>query len=1110
MTTTKRIIYVVILLGLMACVRVFAQQINIKFEHLSIEEGLSQSGVNCILQDSRGFLWFGTGDGLNKYDGYSFEIYKHDPDNAGNLSNNDVLALFEDRSGTLWIGTRRGLNKYNPRDNTFTHWLNDSDNPSSLSHNHVLSIYESQDGLLWIGTNGGGLNRFDKDSNQFTRFLNQPENPNSLSHNDVFSISSDSMDTLWIGTRDGLNQFDSKNEAFIRWPDRPGNAKSLSHNEVRAIFADRSGTLWIGTRDGLNEVDLQEGTLRRWLNEPGNSKSLSHNEIRSIFEDSSGMLWIGTWGGGLNRFNHQDKTFSFWIRSPKNPASLSDNSVYSIYEDRSGVLWIGTVRGINKHDPEKSKFVHWTNEQGNVNSISNKRVFSVIDDRAGVLWIGTVAGLNKFERQQNRISHWVNEPEDPQSLSHNHIRAILEDRTGTLWIGTEAGGINTFNRRTEGNFTRWLNDPGNPHSLSHNSIRSIYEDSLGVLWVGTVSGLNKFNPRQNTFIRWINEPGNPNSLSHDHVRTILEDRSGTLWIGTYGGGLNKFDREKETFTSWINDPGNPNSLSKNEILAIYEDTSNILWIGTYGGGLNRFDREKEIFTRYREKDGLPNDVIYGILVDDRGDLWLSTNKGLSRFNPHAETFKNYDINDGLQSNEFNAGAYFRNKEGLLLFGGVNGLTAFQPDTLEENTNIPPVVITSIHKFDEVIKINPFESDEIKLNHKEKYLTFEFSALDFRNPKKNRYAYKMEGFDEEWIQSGTRHFVTYTYLDPGKYTFRIKGSNNDGVWNEQGVSVNITITPPFWQAGWFRFFAVLFLLGMAVLVHIIRERNIKAQNLKLEVQVKTRTSEIANANQRLESAYKELKDTEYQLAQSEKMASLGTLAAGVAHDIDDPAESIKSAADSSSRLLDKIIRTFETSKELKEIKDNEEFIDTLYFLRNNNYITTISSEKITRIIQSLRSFAGLDKSEFQDVDIHDGLDNTLTLLHYEMKNRIEIVKEYGKIPKIHCFSNQINQVFMNVLSNAVHAIKEKGTIIINTKKENEELIIRISDDGKGIEKKNLEKIFDPRFTTKEAGVGTGLWLPISKKIITAHNGRIKVSSEVGKGTEVSIVLPIKQI
>ena len=1109
MTTTKRIIHLVILFGLIACLKVFAQQKNIEFELISIEEGLSQSGVNCILQDSRGFMWFGTGDGLNRYDGNTFEVYKHDPDNADSLSNNDVLALFEDKSGTLWIGTRRGLNKYNARDETFTRWLNEPDISSSLSHNHVLSIYESQEGLLWIGTNGGGLNRFDRSSNQFTRWLNEPENSESLSHNDVLSISADSSGTLWIGTRDGLNQFDRRNETFIRLSNKPGDSKSLSHDEVRVIFTDQSGTLWIGTRDGLNEFELKNGTFRRWLNEPGNPESLSHNEIRSIFEDSSGTLWIGTWGGGLNRFNRQDKIFSHWVRSPKHHASLSDNSVYSIYEDRSGVLWIGTVRGINKFDPEKGKFVHWTSEPGDINSLSNKRVFSVIEDRSGVLWIGTVAGLDRFDRQQNKISHWVNEPENPRSLSHNHIRAIFEDRTGTLWIGTDAGGLNSFNRNT-GTFTSWLNDPQNPQSLSDNSVRSIYEDSSGVLWLGTASGLNRFNRRQNIFNRLVNEPGNPNSLSHDHVRTILEDRSGTLWIGTYGGGLNKFDRETETFTHWIHDPGDSNSLSKNEILAVYEDTSNVLWVGTYGGGLCKFDREKEIFINYREKDGLPNDVIYGILEDDRGDLWLSTNKGLSGFDPRTETFKNYDINDGLQSNEFNSGAYYKSREGLLLFGGVSGLTAFQPAALEENTHIPPIVITSIRKFDEVIKVNIFESDEIQLNYTEKYLTFEFSSLDYRNPQKNKYAYMMDGFDEAWIQSGTRRFVTYTYLDPGKYTFYVKGSNNDGVWNEQGVSVSITITPPFWQAGWFRVFTVIFLLGMAVFVHKIRERSVKVQNIKLEVQVKARTSEIANANQQMESAYKELKDTEYQLAQSEKMASLGALAAGVVHEIDDPVGLIKNATDTSSSLIDQITRTFETSKELKEIKGDEEFLDTLHLLRNNNYMTNIASEKITRIIQSLKNFAGLDEAEFHDVDIHDGLDSTLTLLHRETKNMIEIIKEYGKIPKIHCFPNQINQVFMNVLSNASHAIQEKGTIVINTQKENDEVIIRISDDGRGIEKENLEKIFDPRFTTKKEGLGTGLGLPISKKIIEAHNGRMEVKSEVGKGTEFSIVLPIKQI
>jgi ligand-binding sensor domain-containing protein/signal transduction histidine kinase len=1109
MMTSKKFINLAVMFSLIACINVFSQQKDIKFEHISIEEGLSQSGVNCILQDSKSFLWFGTGDGLNKYDGYKFDIYKHDPDKSGSLSNNDILAICEDQAGNLWIGTRRGLNRFNRSDETFTHWLNEPGDPNSLSHNHVLSIYEDQKGFIWIGTKDGGLNKFEPRNNRFKCWLHDPDKSGSLSNNDILAICEDRTGNLWIGTRNGLNQFDHTDEVFTLYSNEPGNPHSLSHNEVLSIVVDQSGTLWIGTRNGLNKFDHSDGTFTRWTTELGNPYSLSHNEIRSIFEDGSGTLWIGTWGGGINRYDRQNKTFSHWVQNPRNPASLSDNSIYSIYEDRSGVLWIGTVAGINKFDPEKSKFVQWTYEPGNTNSLSNKRVFSVFEDRSGVLWIGTVAGLNRFDRQHNKFSHWVNEPGNPNSLSDNYIRVIFEDRAGTLWIGTDGGGINSLNRNTE-TFTRWINDPGNPESLSHNSIRSIHEDNSGVLWVGTVAGLNRFDRQQNKFDRWINEPRNPNSLSHDHVRTILEDRSGTLWIGTYGGGLNEFDRECESFTYWINEPGNPTSLSKNEILSIYEDSSNVLWIGTYGGGLNKFDREKGNFINYREKDGLPNDVIYGILEDDRGDLWLSSNRGLSKFNPRAETFKNYDMNDGLQGNEFNSGAYYKNITGILFFGGVNGLTAFQPETLEDNTNIPPIVITSVSKFDDVIKINIFESDEIQLHYTEKYLSFEFSALDYRNPQKNKYAYTMEGFDEGWIQSGTRRFVPYTYLDPGKYTFRVKGSNNDGVWNEKGVLVNITITPPFWQTWWFRIFTVLFLSGMALFGHKIKVKSVEAQNLKLETRVAARTSEIAEGNRQLQSTYKELKDTEYQLAQTEKMASLGTLAAGVVHDINSPIETIKDMPDSSSRLIDKLTKILETSKNLKEIKEDEEFIDTLYVLRNNNFLTIISSEKIARIIQSLKNFVGLDEAKFQDVDIHDGLDSTLALLHHEMKNRIEIVKEYGNIPKIHCFPNQINQVFMNVLTNAFQAIKDKGTITIKTQKVNDKVIIRISDDGKGIEKENLKKIFDPRFTTKREGVGTGLGLSISKKIIKAHSGEMEVRSEVRKGTEFSIILPIKQI
>ncbi len=1101
----------------------FAQTNEIKFERISVEEGLSQSGVNCILQDGQGFIWFGTGDGLNKYDGYEFKKYRHDPDEPHSLSNNDVRVLYEDRAGVLWIGTRNGLNRFNRADRTFTHWVNEPGNPNSLSQNLVLSIYEDRAGVFWIGTNGGGLNRFDREKDTFSRFVNEPENPNSLSHNDVFSIYEDRSGVIWIGTGSGLNTLlPGANEdsplIFKHWINEPGNPDSLSHNEVRVIFQDSMGSLWVGTSDGLNELvsGSREGpslTFKRWLHEPAKPGSLSHNDIRAISEDSTGVLWIGTWGGGLNQFDREKKEFSHWTNDPLDAHSLSDNSVYSICEDRSDVIWIGTVGGLNKFDRSKMRFKHWANEPGNPDSLSHDYVFSIYEDSSGMLWIGTDGGgLNRLDRKNKRFTDWANEPENPNSLSHDGVYSIYEDRTGILWIGTK-NGLNRFNRE-DNTFTHWSHIPGNPESLSNNEILLIYEDRSGALWIGTRGGLNRFVPGERrkfspVFRHWMNEPGNSNSLSHDVILSIYEDRAGILWIGTDGGGLNRFDRENEIFTCWTNEPGNPESLSSNEILSIYEDRTGILWVGTMGGGLNKFDRDRGIFKRYKDKDGLPNNVIYGILEDNRGSLWFSTNKGLSKFDIQAETFRNYDALDGLQIYEFNQGAYRKNKKGEMFFGGIKGFVSFTPEKIEDNPHIPRVVITSFKRFDEELKTDIFDLDEIKLTYKDMYFSFEFAALDYRNPEKNQYAYMMKDLNEEWVDLGTRRFVTFPHLDPGKYYFRVKGSNNDRVWNDVGACLKIIITPPFWQSWWFRISVLFTVLGIGVLWHKMRVRHVEAQKNRLEIKVEERTREIVNKKKQLESAFRELKNTQSQLVQAEKMASLGNLAAGVAHEINNPVGAINSAANTSHRSIEKMIKALEEGKDLEEVKEDRYFKKALNVLISNNDVITMASERIKEIIKSLRNFARLEEADFLEADIHEGLESTLTLLHHELKNRIEVIKEFGDIPKIYCYPNQINQVFMNILANASHAIEDQGTIKIKTSKSGDKIVVSISDDGRGISEENLKRIFDPGFTTKGVGVGTGLGLSISYNIIKNHKGEIKVRSELGKGTEFIIILPIIQ-
>jgi signal transduction histidine kinase len=529
----------------------------------------------------------------------------------------------------------------------------------------------------------------------------------------------------------------------------------------------------------------------------------------------------------------------------------------------------------------------------------------------------------------------------------------------------------------------------------------------------------------------------------------------------------------------------------------------MLWLGTLRGGLVKFDRNAQIFASYCEKDGLANDVVYGILEDAGGSLWISTNRGISNFNPGTETFKNYDVHDSLQSNEFNSNAYHQSRSGEMYFGGVNGVNAFYPENIRVNPYIPPVVITQVAKYDEVIKSDISESTNIELSYKDKYLRFEFVSLDFRNSRKNQYAYMLEGFDTSWIHSNARRYVSYTNLDPGQYTFRAKGSSSDGIWNERGVSIELVVTPPFWELWWFRLAIAMLVCGAALGWHNLRIRHIRDLNKTLESKVAERTSEIQKTMQKL-------KDTQIQLVQSEKMASLGTLAAGVAHEVNSPMGVVESAADVSKRCISKITDIIGKSSKLDEIKQDPGFRKAVELMYQNNSLIISASQAVSKIVQSLRNFARLDESDIKFDDIHIGIDNTLILLRSRIKDRIQIVREYGNLPLVCCSHSQMNQVFMNLLSNAIESIDNQGVITISTSTVDQQVVIAIKDDGKGIPPDQIDKIFNPGFTTKGVGVGTGLGLSICYNIIEKHKGVLQVNSELGQGTEFTITIPINNV
>ena len=827
----------------------FPQSTDINFEQLFLEQGLSQSIVKSICQDKYNFMYFGTEDGLNRYDGYNFKIIRHNPKNPNSLSYNDINALCVDSKGIIWIGTfNAGLNRYDQSKNIFTRFHFERDNPNSISHNNINAIYEDRLGNIWIGTDYG-LNKLiiDTVKNKFSfiHFIHESNKLNSISGNTILSIYQDKSGNIWLGTDNGLNKLSKENitkssPEFISFKFKANDGQSLSNNIVRSILQDITGNLWIGTDNGLNRLLLNSNPYKfiRYKNDPKNSSSISHNQIYSLCEDNNGSLWIGTNGGGLNIYDKISNKFIRYINDPLNTHTLSYNEIRAIYKDRSGIMWIGTYgAGLDKVTRGTRQFYQYMHRPNDSNSLSHPIVWAIYNDKDGYLWIGTHGGgLDRLDRKRNEYRHYRNNPGDLNSLSSDFVRNIIEDVDGSLWIGTNGGGLNKFDRKT-GKFKRYLNNALDTTSIALNAIRKIYIDKSGTLWIGTYgNGLDKFNREYETFSHYKNDPNNPGSISNNFVRDIYEDKAGNFWIGTEGGGLNKFDRERGTFISFKSDSQSKSKINNDYIFSIYEDLLGNLWIGTWGGGLNKFNPKTGAFKYYTSKDGLSSDALYGILADENGNLWISSNKGLSRFNPHNNSFKNFTASDGLQGNEFNGGAYFKNKDGEMFFGGINGLNSFYPQNIKDNDYIPQVIITSFQKFNQEVKLDKpiSEIKDIKLTYQDYVFSFEFASLDFAAPQKNKYAYKMEGLDKDWIfTSSDKRFASYTTLKPGNYTFRVKGTNSDGLWNEEGASINILIAPPYWRTWWFN----MLISFLVIVFGFIFYKN-RLKNIRMKVELKT--------------------------------------------------------------------------------------------------------------------------------------------------------------------------------------------------------------------------------------------------------------------------------
>jgi ligand-binding sensor domain-containing protein/signal transduction histidine kinase len=862
---------------------------ELRFDHLTISDGLSQNTINAILQDRMGFIWIGTSDGLNRYDGLAFTIYRHNPEDPSSLPDNNVLSLFEDSRGVLWVGLSSGLAYFDPASLSFI-----PVHAPGLSFTQVMA--EDHNQRLWIGTQSQGLWIMDLDGGELRQFRHDPQDLDSLGNNSIYDILVTHTGEIWIATDDGLDHFRPAQERFEHYRAVRSDPNTPSNSRLRSLLEDSAGFLWIGTDGGgLNRLNPTTGAFTFFLNSGQDPFSLGDNRIVDMIEDLSGDLWLAT-PSGLGRFDPQERRFTHYRQYPSDPHSLSGSRLLSLFEDRSGALWIGTQgAGLSLYRPAAHRFRLYqvASDQSGVssdNAIQSNIVQALLQDRQGNLWIaGPESILSRLDPLEQRWTHYRSNPLDPFSLTSGGITSLAEDSQGRLWVGTSGGGLDSFTPPAA-QFTHYRYVFDDPYSLSSNNIASLLASRSGYLWVATDdAGLNRLDPDSGLFQRFRHDPADPRSLGSDRLTALFEDSRGALWVGTYDAGLSRLDPGGEAFHHFRSDPADPASLSSDQVSSLAEYPAGTLWVGTRTG-LNRLHLASGAVTRYLTDASLPSQAVHCILPDAEGALWISTLNGLARFDPQSGVVSAYSTADGLQSAEFIPRACVKSASGELYFGGVQGLNAFFPAQVTVSASPPPVAITSI-RINNLLEKRDYASEQpLRLTYRDEAVSFEFAALDYNTAGGFSYAYKLEGFDEDWVDAGERNFVSYTNLRPGQYTFTVKAANRDGVWNETGASLALVVVPALWQNAWFQVLAALLLALAAYGAYRLRLGEIERRNLALQRRVDELSLEVkaaAVAAERSRMA-RDLHDSVTQSLYSLVLlaeAGLRTLQAGQEHQTD---------------------------------------------------------------------------------------------------------------------------------------------------------------------------------------------------------------------------------
>ncbi|MEN9570211.1 MAG: hypothetical protein RL172_1442, partial [Bacteroidota bacterium] len=1055
-----------------------AQPPRISFKKINIENGLSNSTIETIFQDSRGFMWFGTRDGLNRFDGYQMLVFKYNAADSNSVSDSYITCIYEDEAHQLWVGTLNGLNRFNPATNSFTRYYHQPFNKNSPVHNHITQILNAGHQKIWLSTLGGGISQLDIAHRQFTPVPLQAAGPGTNLHLQVYSMLKDSKGNYWAGTEAGLYLYNS-HTGFIPAPLGEGQltARYLS---VRAIAEQNNNTLLLGTSDnGLIQYNTRYRTRQWYTHDANNPYSISSNLLRAIHTSKQGHIWTGTVNGGLDFFDTSTKQFFNYQYQPDNPASLSQRTVSAIYEDRQGNIWIGTHRGgINLYMPGIEKF-NLYQQRPTANSLSYNDVKCFCEDARGNIWIGTDGGgLNVFNHKQGSFKHYKYNHQDEKSIGSNEVIDITQDSEGNIWIGTWGGGLCRYNASSN-NFTRYRQNGNQP---APRYIQNIFEDSKQNLWIATYfDGLYLFNKKNNTWAKQLKSPSGSTALAGKNILSLAQDKQGNIWIGTDDGGLNRLDALTKEYSHYFN----PDD-KKPDIRVLYVDSKGTVWVGQ--SGLYQYQPASNRFVLYQNTAALNREFIKGIAEDNGGNFWISSSNGIGVLNPANNSFRKYNSADGLQGLEFEANAVLKTNDGQLFFGGINGFNAFYPNEIISNAYIPPVFITDLQVNNKPVlgggqhlylKQDISFTQQLTLPYTDATFSFGFAALNYTVSENNQYAYKLQGWDKEWINAGNNTRASYSNVSPGTYTFYIKASNNDGVWNDKGARITVTILPPFWQTWWFK--TILLLTAAIAIIYWYRFKQ------KLAIQ-----------------RFEEKKKEELHQLQLQFFTN-------ISHEFRTPLSLIAGPIE-------------------KLIKENP--------ASGNSHTYRVIQKNTNRLLQLINELMDFRKtaSGILQLQVMPGnipiflqeLSEEFSEMALQKNIHFNIASNYNGAHT--WFDRQVlEKIIINLLSNSFKYTPNNGSVTLevldtlkhftplfshqlfinNDYKAQQYIYFRVADNGPGISEDSLPHLFERYYRVSDNHLGSGIGLAFVKSLAQLHKGLIYVYSEKNKGTEIIIGIPCQK-